>query len=244
MHKNNPIMLALDYSDLSEAATMLGKVRQHIGMIKIGLELFTAHGKSALELGNMFNIPIFLDLKLFDVPTTVSRTTQVVCEQLARCGGHHMLSIHAFGGKEMAQAAVKAADSSNVSIVGITILTSMTERDLGNIGFSDRRIGPRTIDAAKLIGNTKSTPYLDHFVCSPTQAHLMRQHLGDQVILITPGIREDESKLDDHKRTTTVAVALKKGANWLVVGRPITQASDPVYAASMFADQADRALNG
>jgi orotidine-5'-phosphate decarboxylase len=243
MFKDNPIMLALDYSDLSEAATMLGKVRQHIGMIKIGLELFTAHGKSALELGNMFNIPIFLDLKLFDVPTTVSRTTKVVCEQLAQCGGHHFLSVHAFGGKEMCQAASNAADSSNVSIVGITVLTSATERELGNLGFTDRRIGPRTVYAAELVGRMPA-PYIDHFVCAPTQIALMKQHLGDKITLITPGIREDTTKLDDHKRTATVGVALKKGANWLVIGRPITQAADPVYAASVFADQAERALHG
>jgi len=244
MFKDNPIILALDYSDLSEATNMLSKVRQHIGMIKIGLELFTAHGRDALELGKHFNIPVFLDLKLFDIPTTISRTTKVVCEQLAQCGGHHFLSVHTFGGQEMCQAAMKAADSSNVSIVGITILTSMSERELGYLGFTDRRIGPRTVYAAELVGDTKSSPRVEHFVCAPTQTQLMRQHLGDKVTLITPGIREDSTKLDEHKRTATVSGALKKGSNWLVIGRPITQAADPAYAASVFADQAERALHG
>src|SRR5579885_1246230 len=135
MNIDNPIILALDYSELDEARAILSKVRPNIGMIKIGLELFTAYGREALDLSKEFSVPVFLDLKLNDVPTTVAKTTEVVCSHLSRYPGEHFLSIHCNGGAEMCQAAYKVANGSNVTITGITVLTSLTESDFSEIGF-------------------------------------------------------------------------------------------------------------
>ena len=252
MRPDNPVILALDYADLQEARQVLSRVRPHIGMIKIGLELFTAHGREALEMSSEFTIPVFLDLKLNDVPTTVAKTTSVVCSLLASHPGPHFLSIHCSGGQEMCKAAMTAASGSNVTIAGVTVLTSTSERDFGEMGFSDRRPGIRTIDMA-LIGydcmndkaqydqTTHKRIYdgLKHFICAPNQAPLMKQHYED-AILITPGIRADGDNTNDHARTKPVGFALKNGASWIVVGRPITKATDPRDAALWFEQQAKK----
>lgn len=250
---NNPIILALDYSDLSEASNMLSKVRNHIGMIKIGTQLFTAQGKESFSLAKQFHIPIFLDLKLHDVPTTVSKTVEVICELLANVSGDHFLSIHCFGGKEMCRAAFETTKGSNVSIVGVTTLTSLSERDFGNMGFRDCRPGIRTIDLAYLgadclnekaqYDNNKQRILsgLTHFVCAPNQLNLMRQHLGVNMVFITPGIRAESDEENDHKRNKPASFAIRNGADWIVVGRPITKSSMPEQAAIALKAQVDRA---
>jgi len=251
MKPDNPIILALDYSDLHEARQMLDKVRPHIGMIKIGLELYTAYGREALELSSDFQIPVFLDLKLHDVPTTVRKTTAVVCSFLSKHPGEHILSIHCAGGREMCKAAIEAASSSNVSIAGVTVLTSLDDRDFHHIGFKDCRPGIRTVDAANVgydclhdgpqydAQGTRIYSGLTHFICAPNQVPLMKQHYENS-ILITPGIRADGDDTHDHERTKPASFALKNGASWIVIGRPITRASDPVIAAQYFEQQAKK----
>lgn len=234
---DNPIILALDFADLRKARDLLTLVRPHIGMIKIGLELFTAHGKASLTLSQEFDIPVFLDLKLHDVPTTVSKTVEVICTQFAggsRLQDPHFLSVHCFGGKDMCKAALEVANGSNVKIAGVTILTSLTERDLGSFGFRDARAGKRTINVAE-VGKEAG---LDTFISAPNQLQLMRKYLGDQVSIITPGIRSDSDDQHDHKRTKSPGFAVKNGANWIVVGRPITQSDDPLAMAQYFKHQA------
>src|SRR5271157_5921986 len=139
MKPDNPIILALDYANLNQVEALLFKVRPHIGMVKVGLELFTATGKGALVMANYFKVPVFLDLKLHDVPTTVAKTTEVVCSLLAAHAGEHFLSIHCSGGAEMCEAALKSAQGSNVNIAGVTILTSIAEPQLHKMGFKDCR---------------------------------------------------------------------------------------------------------
>ena len=233
---DNPIILALDFADLKKARDILTLVRPHVGMIKIGLELFTAHGKDCITLSQEFDIPVFLDLKLHDVPTTVAKTVEVICTHFTRTNlqDPHFLSVHCFGGKEMCKAALDVANGSNVKIAGVTILTSLTERDLGSFGFRDTRIGSRTVDIAEL-GKEAG---IDTFISAPNQLPLMRKYLGDQVSIITPGIRSDADEQHDHKRTKTPGFAMKNGANWIVVGRPITQADDLLAMAQYFKHQA------
>lgn len=251
MKPDNPIILALDYSDLNEARQVLDRVRPHIGMIKIGLELYTAYGREALELSTDFQVPVFLDLKLHDVPTTVSKTTAVICSLLSKHAGDHFLSIHCAGGQYMCKEAMKAAMGSNVSIAGVTVLTSTDERDFGAMGFSDRRPGIRTIDMAMIgydcmndevvydAARKRVYEGLKHFICAPNQVPLMMQHYEDAV-LITPGIRAEGDDTHDHERTKPASFALRNGAGWLVIGRPITKASDPKIAAEYFEQQAKK----
>jgi orotidine-5'-phosphate decarboxylase len=251
MKPDNPIILALDTSSLTVAKDILNQVRSNIGMVKIGLELFTAHGKEALELSSEFNIPVFLDLKLHDVPTTVEKTTAIVCEMLSKHPGNHFLSIHCFGGREMCASAFKVADGSNVSITGITVLTSITRDDLSWAGFRDTRANIKTVDFARIgidCANPASNYWsnnavkigLTSFVCAPAQTALMRKHYGDDITIINPGIRPTSDVSKDHANSKPPGFALKNGATWIVVGRPITQATDPASAAAGFKIEADR----
>lgn len=254
--KNNPIILALDSMDKSKASDLLTKVRPHIGMIKIGLEMYSEYGKSSLELGDTFAAPIFLDLKLFDVPTTVGKTVASICRQLAPISGNHFLTVHCMGGKEMCQAALSASQGSNVTIVGVTALTSMDSVDFYNLGMRNGMPGKVTgilMDVGADCNN-KHWKYdaahkrilsgLTHFVCAPTQLPLMRKNYGPDLILITPGIRSDTDEQHDHKRTKSASFAIRNGANWIVIGRPITEAVDPLFVTKSFETQLDRIRNG
>ena len=238
----NPVILALDYSDLSEAHNILDKVRPYIGMAKIGLELFTTHGRDALQLAKEFQIPIFLDLKLHDIPKTVEKTVGAICEMLAPYNSNHFLSVHCFGGTDMLKQALKVSQGSNVQMVGITLLTSLDHPDLYKFGFSEGRPNVKTIDLAWLGRSCISDKPegLTHFVCAPTSLKLMRKHFGDQITLITPGIRADGDDVHDHQRTATASAAIKDGANWIVVGRPITQSGAPAEMALQIRERAIR----
>lgn len=251
MKPDNPIILALDYSDLNEARQVLDRVRPHIGMVKIGLELWAAYGKEALEISSDFQIPIFLDLKLHDVPTTVSKTISVVCSFLGRHAGDHLLSIHCEGGIHMCRAALNTAAGSNVTIAGVTTLTSLDTRDFRMMGFGNSQPGTRTVVAAEIgYDCMNDRPVYDakgdrvysgmkHFICAPNQAPLMKKHYED-AILITPGIRSDSEDANDHQRSKPIGFALRSGATWVVIGRPITKASDPLVAAQYFEAQAKK----
>jgi orotidine-5'-phosphate decarboxylase len=255
MKPDNPIILALDTSSLTVAKDILNQVRPNIGMVKIGLELFTAHGKDALELSSDFGIPVFLDLKLYDIPTTVEKTVSVVCYMLSQHNGEHFLSIHCSGGKKMCKAAMDAAQGSNVNIAGVTALTSLSSEDFTEIGFKTTSPGCRTSDLT-LLGADCQHEYwtedpvtrnrvfegLTNFVCAPNQLKLLTSyHNFDKTLtFITPGIRMDKEDKDDHERSKPAGFALKNGATWIVVGRPITQAKDPAAASLYFKEQADR----
>jgi orotidine-5'-phosphate decarboxylase len=251
MKPDNPIILALDYSDLNEAAQMLGKVRPHIGMVKIGLELFTANGRNAIDMAGSFNIPIFLDIKLNDVPTTVAKTTDVVCSLLGSIAGEHLLSVHCNGGATMCREAMKAAHGSNVTIAGVTVLTSLEYNDFRDMGFGNKQPGDRTVVSADIgydclnedvvYNTTGARVYngLRHFICAPNQIPLMKKYFED-AHLITPGIRSSSEEANDHQRTKPIGFALSNGATWVVIGRPITKASDPVIAAQYFEQQAKK----
>jgi orotidine-5'-phosphate decarboxylase len=241
MRPDNPTILALDYSDLSDARQMLSKVRPYIGMAKIGLELFTAYGKNSLELSQEFNVPIFLDLKLHDIPKTVGKTIEVICNLLSGFNQQHYLTVHCSGGKEMCKTALKVTEGSNIKIVGITALTSLNERDFRDLGYRDSRASTRTSDLLELGRDCNAkNDGINAFVCAPNQLPTMRKNYPLDIELISPGIRDDSQEDQDHKRFKPASFAFKNGATWIVVGRPITQAHDPVSAALHFQDQADK----
>lgn len=250
---------------MSEADYMLTRVRPHIGMMKVGLELYTSVGREAFSLAKHYNLPVFLDLKLCDTPTTVRKTMEGLMGSLATLPGSHFVSVHCFGGREMLKAAYEVANGSNVKPVGITLLTSFDGSDLADLGFSNRSVGIKAVGMTKLgMGciepGTPSYPAypptrwspgspavvghppvgMDTFVCAPAQCALLRKHFEDKITLISPGIRLDDMASHDHKNAKPAAFALRTGANWLVVGRPITQAPDPRMMAQHFEKIAEK----
>jgi len=240
----NPIILAVDTPDLTLAHSLIGKVRSHIGMIKIGTELWASHGPRALELGSQYGLPIFLDLKLHDIPNTVGKTVDVIAFKHCLNYDIRFLSVHAFGCKIMLKAAVSASRSSLMQIAAVTLLTSLDSRDLHSMGFTDGRENVKTVDLALEAWNSG----VRTFICGPKNCKLMRKHLddvgtGDKATLITPGIRNKDWEPDDQIRSATVDEAIRNGANWLVIGRPITDVADPSDAAKDLSNQAFKALD-
>lgn len=233
---NSPIILSLNHN-LADADVLVKQTRPHIGMIKIGLSMWAEHGSECLSLAKNYNISVLLDLKLHDIPDVVARTTDKLCSHLSVIKGNHFLSVHCFGGPLMCNAAKQVAEHSNTNIVGVTLLTSLDETDIGKFGYRDRRPGPKTVDLA-FVG--KNIPHeLNHFMCAPVNVPLLRQYLENDVI-ITSGIRAETDDLGSHKRTKPMSFALKSGANWVVIGRPITTAFDPSVAAEEFKIKAEK----
>lgn len=201
-------------------------------MAKVGLELFTREGPRVVELGKRHSLPVFLDLKLHDISETVERAVRSVAHLGAR-----YLTVHASGGPKMLERAVAAAGSS-LSICAVTVLTSLTNDDLAAIGM-DGLTGPRALSLAKMA----YAAGVRAFVCSPQEANALRNELGADATLITPGVRAPGNEKGDQQRTATPFDAVRNGADWIVVGRPIRDASDPADAAKTFRLEADRGYN-
>lgn len=233
---NNPIILALDHS-LLEADALLKQVRPHIGMIKISLGMWSDCGPECLSLARNYNISVFLDLKLNDIPDTVARATDKLCNHLSLIKGNHFLSVHCFGGPLMCNAAKQVSESSNTSIVGVTLLSSLDELDLQKIGFRDCRTGSKTVDLAFVAKNIEYP--LTHYMCAPVNISVLKKYC-EQSTIITSGIRNENEHTDSHKRTKPLSYALKCGANWVIIGRPITHSFDPGSVAEEFKIKAEK----
>ena len=228
-----PIAFALDFPTIEAARPVTEKVADVVAMLKVGLELFIAEGDASLRLGRDLGVPIFLDLKLHDIPETVERAVARVCGMGAR-----LLTVHASGGPAMLSAAVSRAqrEGGKTNIVAVTVLTSLDADDLTKIGFA---APPK--DAAIGLARMAADAGVTHFVCSPHEAAALRAALGPAAVLITPGIRPASDSRGaagspvahaaaghgDQKRVMTAACAIGEGANMLVVGRPIRDAADP-----------------
>lgn len=216
---SNPIYLALDLPQLREAKELAGKVKAHIGGIKLGLEFFCAHGAHGVHMLSSLGLPVFLDLKLFDIPNTVARAMQAI----------HVLepaivTVHASGGRAMMEDA-KAAAGGNTKVVGVTMLTSMDDRDLARTGVAGTAHEQvmRLTDLAREAG-------LDGIVCSGKEVKAVHERWKDG-FLVVPGLRPAGGDAGDQKRITTPRKARDDGASVLVIGRPITRADDPLAAA-------------
>ena len=215
----NPIYLALDLPQLPEAKEMATKVKAHIGGIKLGLEFFCAHGAHGVHMLSGLGLPIFLDLKLYDIPNTVARAMQAI----------HVLepaivTIHASGGRAMMEDA-KAAAGEHTKVVGVTTLTSMDDRDLARTGIdgSAHEHVMRLTDLAREAG-------LDGVVCSGKEVKAVHERWKEGYFVV-PGLRPKGSDAGDQKRVVTPRKARDDGASVLVIGRPITRADDPLAAA-------------
>jgi len=220
------LIVALDTSDLSRARQWAAAVAPHAGLLKIGLEYFLANGHAGVAA--ISEIPIFLDLKLHDIPNTVAGAVRAVLPLKPR-----MLTIHASGGAAMIRAAHQAAASAGNGrpmILAVTVLTSLGQDELRTVGVA------ATVDEQVLrLGRLAIESGADGLVCSPLEVALLRQTLGPSVKLVVPGIRPAGSPADDQARTMTPARAIESGADWIVVGRPITAANDPRAAAAAIA---------
>jgi orotidine-5'-phosphate decarboxylase len=194
-------------------------------MLKVGLELFVHAGPPALALGAEVGRPVFLDLKLHDIPETVDRAVA-----RASALGAQMLTVHASGGRAMLRRAVERAEreAAGLQIVAVTVLTSHDDADLADIGVGGA-VAPQVERLARMAWGEG----VRAFVCSPHEASRLRGALGPEATLVTPGVRPaGEAGKDDQKRTLTAGEAVEAGAGWVVVGRPIRDASDPRAAAN------------
>lgn len=220
---SNPIYVALDTPDLERALSLARAVKDHVGGLKIGLEFYTACGPDGVKRIVEFGLPVFADLKFHDIPNTVAAASR----ELARLGAK-LFNVHASGGEVMmreAAASARAIDP-NVKVLGVTVLTSIDDALLQTVGQS----GPAVEQVVRLAKLAKHAG-LDGVVCSALEIATLRGVFGAKFVLAVPGIRPAGGELADQRRIMTPRQAHAAGADILVIGRPITAASDPAAAA-------------
>jgi orotidine-5'-phosphate decarboxylase len=220
---NDPrIVVALDFANPQDALSLASRLDPALCRLKVGKELFTAAGPQLVETLIDRGYDIFLDLKFHDIPTTVGKA----CEAASRLGVW-MLNVHASGGSDMMLAAREGVTRSGRAplLIAVTVLTSMNQAALNQVGIT----GDLRSQVLKLARLTKQSG-LDGVVCSAQEATMLRAEIGPVFCLVTPGIRPAIASLDDQSRVVTPAQAITNGSDYLVIGRPITQAEDPLSA--------------
>ena len=220
----NPICVALDTPDVAKAVALAKAVKPHVGMLKIGMEFFYANGIAGYEAVAKIGVPIFLDLKLHDIPNTVA---QGLTSLLRLSPAPVITNVHCSGGFDMMKAA-KDAVGDKVKLIGVTILTSLSNENVWAAGFDARRTDEHALNLAKLARSAG----LDGVVCSPLDLASIRTHLPRSFLTVVPGIRPADAAAQDQRRVATPKSATDAGADVLVIGRPITGASDPAKAAN------------
>lgn len=229
----NPVFVAIDTTGLDEAKSWAKRLASAVGGIKLGLEFFAAQGPAGVRavLADAPGLPLFLDLKLHDIPNTVAGAVRAVAPLKPR-----YLTIHAAGGPAMLRAAAEAAARSGkdrVKLLGVTILTSLDAGDLKRVGFAERA----TTEHAGALAALARECGLDGVICSPHETAALRRAMGPDFVLMVPGVRPAWAAAGDQKRVMTPAEAMRAGATHLVVGRPITKAADPLEAARRIAGE-------
>ncbi|GDX22260.1 orotidine 5'-phosphate decarboxylase [Actinomycetes bacterium] len=225
MPDKSPIILAVDTTNLEVAKTWIAATQGSISIYKIGLEFFLKLGSAGIiELRKEFEFELFLDLKLHDIPNTVAGAARSL-QPLAP----DFVTVHAAGGAKMVAAAAAALPDSRIT--GVTILTSLDESDVKAIGYKDAAL-ESAVNLAKIavLGGAKAV------VCSPLEVSAIRNAIPKEILLITPGVRPIGSGIGDQSRVMTPTLALESGADYLVIGRPITEADDPGKAAAAILD--------
>jgi len=215
----SPIYVAIDTPDIARAKEIAAKVRHHIGGLKLGLEFFSAHGQAGIREMAALDLPIFLDLKLHDIPNTVAKAVQALSSLKPA-----VLTVHAAGGLAMMEDA-KAAAPAGTKVVAVTVLTSLDSDDLSSIGVADDTHAQ--VERLTLLAKEAG---LDGVVCSGNEVKAAKK-LWPHGFFVVPGIRPADGQAGDQKRMMTPRAALDLGASILVIGRPITQAEDPDAAA-------------
>ena len=216
------IIIALDYPNAMPALALADRLEPSLCRLKVGKELFTATGPALLEELMQRGFEVFLDLKFHDIPSTTAQA----CKAAASLGVW-MINVHALGGRKMLVAAREAIVSSaqRPKLIAVTMLTSMAQEDLAEIG-----INATPAEMVLRLATLARDSGLDGVVCSAQEAALLRKHCGDKFCLVTPGIRPAHASLDDQSRVMSPKAAMQAGSSYLVIGRPITQAADPLQA--------------
>ncbi len=220
---NDPkIIIALDYPDVAPVWVLVDRLDPSICRLKVGKQLFTAAGPALVEKLMQRGFEVFLDLKFHDIPNTTAQA----CKAAASLGVW-MINVHALGGSKMLDAACEAVagGSQRPKLIAVTLLTSMTQADLAEIG-----INATPAEMVLRLATLARDSGLDGVVCSAHEAALLRKHCGNGFCLVTPGIRPAHAGLDDQSRVMTPIAAMEAGSSYLVIGRPITQAADPLRA--------------
>lgn len=234
----NPICVALDTPDVARASALARSLKPHVGFAKLGMEFFYAAGPKGYEAVAKEGLPIFLDLKLHDIPNTVAMGLTSLMRLEPRPA---IINVHATGGADMMRAAAEAVDG-RALLIAVTILTSLADADIHQAGFAkDRNGGEHASALAKLARDCG----LAGVVCSPRDVREVKAATSRDFLAVVPGIRPADADVQDQKRIATPRAALDAGADILVIGRPITGAADPAQAARAIAatlQQLDKAL--
>ena len=216
------IIVALDYDNQQQVTSLIKNLDPVLCRLKIGKELFTACGPDIVKYVQDSGFEVFLDLKFHDIPATVAKA----CRSAANLGVW-MLNVHASGGSKMMRAAKDSIDECDHSpyLIAVTVLTSMDQEQLAQIG-----VNALMVEQVKSLAALAKSSGLDGVVCSAMEVDVLKAKLGSDFLLVTPGIRPDGTDKNDQKRIMTPKLALSSGSDYLVIGRPITQASDPLAA--------------
>ena len=212
---HNPIIVALDVENAAAARSLVARIGTRVNFYKVGLELYTAAGMEVVESLAGEGKQVFLDLKMYDIPETVSRAVSVVSRT-----GVRFLTVHAVS--SVMRAAVAARAGSGLQILGVTVLTSIGHEDMADLGFDGTvaELVERRARRAAELG-------VDGIVASPMEAAAVRRIVGPNTIIVTPGVRSPGANAGDQKRVATPAQAIRDGADYLVIGRQVTRAADP-----------------
>ncbi|TPE48017.1 orotidine-5'-phosphate decarboxylase [Maribrevibacterium harenarium] len=217
----SPIVVALDYPTLDAALAMAQRLDPTLCRVKVGKELFTTAGPAILDGLHKLGFDVFLDLKFHDIPNTVAKAVEVAARQ-----GVWMVNVHASGGRRMMEASANALASindHNTLLIAVTVLTSMDQSDLAEIGLD---IPPQ--EQVMRLARLAHSSGMHGVVCSAQEATMLSAALGKDFVLVTPGIRPAGSDVGDQKRIMTPTEAMSAGSHYLVMGRPITQAAEPI----------------
>jgi orotidine-5'-phosphate decarboxylase len=214
------VIVALDFAEAGAALALADRLAPESCRLKVGKELFTAGGPALVEALVQRGFDIFLDLKFHDIPNTVAQA----CRAAASLGVW-MVNVHALGGRAMMQSARAAIETgaARPKLIAVTVLTSMAEADLREVG-----IAGTPIDAAMRLADLAAACGMDGVVCSAHEAGAVRDRCGAEFLRVTPGIRLPEDDAGDQKRVMTPRLAIESGASYLVVGRPVTRAREPL----------------
>jgi orotidine-5'-phosphate decarboxylase len=226
------LIVALDVPSAGEAQKLVSRIGDSAGVYKVGLQLFIAEGPGIIRDLVGSGRRVFLDLKLHDIPTTVALAVKSAAEL-----GVHMLTVHASGGAAMLRAATEAAGG-RVNILAVTVLTSLNDDDMQEIGVSGR-VSDQVLRMAALAKSAGC----QGIVTSPRESSMVRRALGEGFAIVTPGVRPAGAESNDQQRIATPAQAISNGASHIVVGRPITHAPDPAKAAAAIISEMEQARN-
>lgn len=216
---NSKIIVALDFPDEKSTMQLVEQLDPGMCRVKVGKELFTRCGPLLVKQLIADGFDVFLDLKFHDIPNTVARA----CEAAAKLGVW-MVNVHSLGGVAMMEAAREALEDDNAPLlIAVTLLTSSGEKELADIGIQQT-----PAELVKQLASMAQLAGLDGVVCSAQEASILKQQCGEHFILVTPGIRPEHSAVDDQQRVMTPEQAVANGSDYLVIGRPVTQAEHPV----------------